>query len=168
MSFSADVVIHCDGACSGNPGPGGFGAWLKAASGAEREVVGGEMDTTNNRMEMRALLESLRAITRPSKIEVVSDSKYVINGMEDWHKGWIARGWKNVKNDDIWKELLVAAAPHQIQYRWVKGHNGHPGNERADALAGEGVQLALQAKGPTLLLRHPVAPVPTPSAPKLR
>ncbi|CUW41541.1 ribonuclease HI, degrades RNA of DNA-RNA hybrids [Magnetospirillum sp. XM-1] len=137
------VEIYTDGACSGNPGPGGWGAILRFR-GIERELKGGEAQTTNNRMEMTAVLVALNTLTRPCAIDLYTDSEYVKKGMTEWLRGWKARGWKTadkkpVKNDDLWKALDEAAARHRISWHWVKGHAGHPENERADALAREGI-----------------------------
>jgi ribonuclease HI len=140
---SESVEIYTDGACSGNPGPGGWGAILRF-KGIERELKGGEAQTTNNRMEMTAVLVALNTLTRPCAIDLYTDSEYVKKGMTEWLRGWKARGWKTadkkpVKNDDLWKALDEAAARHRISWHWVKGHAGHPENERADALARKGV-----------------------------
>ena len=137
------VVIHTDGACTGNPGPGGWGALL--VSGVhERELFGGAAQTTNNRMELSAVIEALGALKGPCHVVVYTDSSYVQKGISEWIHAWKARGWKTadkkpVKNDDLWRLLDVAAARHEIEWRWVKGHAGDPGNERADALANRGV-----------------------------
>ncbi|MGZ8363143.1 MAG: ribonuclease HI [Caulobacteraceae bacterium] len=138
------VVIYTDGACSGNPGPGGWGAVL--ISGAhEREICGGETATTNNRMELMAAIQALDALKKPCKVELHTDSKYVMTGITEWLPGWKARGWKTaaktpVKNDDLWRRLDEARLRHDVQWRWVKGHNGHELNERADALARKGLE----------------------------
>jgi ribonuclease HI len=137
------VHIYTDGACKGNPGPGGWGALLKY-NGEEREMFGGEASTTNNRMEMMAVIEALRALKRPSKVLLHTDSTYVMKGITEWIHGWKARGWRTaakepVKNVDLWKALDTEVARHQIEWKWVKGHSGHDGNERADALANKGV-----------------------------
>ena len=141
--------MYTDGACKGNPGPGGWGALL-TWSGTEKELFGGELDTTNNRMEMMAVIEGLNALKQPCTITLYIDSQYVLKGMTEWLKGWKARGWMTaskepVKNVDLWQRLdaLVNTAGHKIDWRWVKGHAGHPGNERADALANCGVDVAL-------------------------
>ncbi len=138
------VDIYTDGACSGNPGPGGWGAILRAG-GHEKELFGGEPSTTNNRMEMTAVIRALQALTRPVQVRVHTDSQYVQKGISEWIHGWKRRGWKTadnkpVKNDDLWRELDQLAAVHQIQWLWVKGHAGHPENERADELARRGVE----------------------------
>lgn len=139
------VIIYTDGACKGNPGPGGWGVLLKA-EGVERELFGGEDLTTNNRMELMAVIEALRALKRPCDVTLFLDSEYVRKGITEWVKGWKARGWKTaskqpVKNVDLWQILddLVTNSPHHIEWQWVKGHAGDPGNERADALANRGV-----------------------------
>lgn len=139
------VIIHTDGACKGNPGPGGWGAVLQAGGGHEKELWGGEAHTTNNRMELMAAIMALEALTRPCKVELHTDSKYVMQGITEWIRGWKARGWKNaegkpVKNDDLWKRLDAARARHDVKWRWVKGHAGHELNERADSLANRGVE----------------------------
>lgn len=137
------VVIHTDGACRGNPGPGGWGARL--AFGAHvRELCGGEPDTTNNRMEMMAAIQALEALKEPCAVTLFTDSVYVRSGILEWLPGWKARGWKTaskqpVKNVDLWRRLDAARLPHQVDWRWVKGHAGDPGNEAADALANRGI-----------------------------
>jgi ribonuclease HI len=138
------VEIFTDGACKGNPGPGGWGAWL-VAGGKEKEMFGGESNTTNNRMELKAVIEALTALTRPCDVIVHTDSQYVQKGISEWIHGWKKRGWKTaakepVKNADLWMALDEAQARHKIEWRWVKGHAGHEGNERADALANRGVE----------------------------
>jgi ribonuclease HI len=138
-----EIVIYADGACRGNPGPGGWGAWMK--SGAhERELFGGERLTTNNRMELTAVIEALAALKRPSVVTIYTDSSYVKDGITSWIRGWKARGWrtadnKPVKNIELWQRLDALNASHKVQWRWVKGHAGDPGNERADRLANRGV-----------------------------
>ena len=142
--MTPDVVIYTDGACSGNPGPGGWGAIL--ISGAhERELWGGEGLTTNNRMELYAAISALEALKRPCRVELHTDSQYVRQGITEWISGWKARGWRTaakapVKNDDLWKRLDSARARHEVSWRWVKGHAGHPLNERADELARRGCE----------------------------
>jgi ribonuclease HI len=144
-----EVVIYTDGACKGNPGPGGWGAWLKSGA-TEKELFGGELNTTNNRMELTAVIEGLGALKRPCKVLLYLDSQYVRMGITEWVRGWKARGWRTstkqpVKNVELWQQLdkLVAEGGHQIEWRWVKGHSGDPGNERADMLANKGVDRAL-------------------------
>ncbi len=139
------VVIYTDGACKGNPGPGGWGVYLR--SGAhEKELWGGEAETTNNRMELTAVIEALKALKRPCRVQLYLDSEYVRKGITEWIRGWKAKGWKTaarqpVKNADLWQALdaLVHGGVHQIEWHWVRGHAGDPGNERADALANRGV-----------------------------
>lgn len=138
------IEIFTDGACKGNPGIGGWGA-LMVAGEHKKELFGGERDTTNNRMELRAVIEALNALTRPCAVVVHTDSQYVQKGISEWIHGWKARGWKTaakapVKNVDLWQALDAAQARHQIEWRWVKGHAGHVGNEAADALANRGVE----------------------------
>ena len=137
------VEIYTDGACSGNPGPGGWGAVLRWR-GTERELFGGEPATTNNRMELTAAIEALRALTRPSVVVLTTDSVYVKNGVTSWIHNWKRNGWrtadkKPVKNADLWQALDAEAGRHEVTWKWVKGHAGHPDNERADALARQGV-----------------------------
>ena len=134
-----DVEIFTDGACKGNPGPGGWGAVLRS-SGKEREISGGEKLTTNNRMELMAAIEALRALKKPCHVQLWTDSNYVRDGITKWIHGWRRNGWKTsdkkpVKNAELWQALLDASAPHRVDWHWVKGHAGHPENERADALA---------------------------------
>lgn len=133
------ILVHTDGACLGNPGPGGWAALLQC-QGHEREISGGERDTTNNRMELMAAIRALEALTVPCHITLVTDSQYVRLGITQWMEGWIRKGWKNsagkpVKNQDLWERLNSAAARHSIDWRWIKGHSGHPENERVDQLA---------------------------------
>ena len=144
-----EVQIYTDGACKGNPGPGGWGAWLKSGA-TEKELFGGELNTTNNRMELKAVIEGLGALKRPCKVILYLDSQYVRMGITEWIRGWKAKGWltstkQPVKNVELWQELdkLVSQGGHQIEWRWVKGHSGDPGNERADMLANKGVERAL-------------------------
>ena len=144
-----EVQIYTDGACKGNPGPGGWGAWLKSGA-TEKDLFGGELNTTNNRMELQAVIEGLAALKRPCKVTLYLDSQYVRQGITEWIKGWKAKGWltaakQPVKNVELWKQLdtLVQEGGHQIEWRGVKGHSGDPGNERADALANKGVDKAL-------------------------
>jgi ribonuclease HI len=140
------VEIYTDGACKGNPGPGGWGALLKSAS-TQKELFGGEALTTNNRMELTAVIEALTDLKRPCHVTLHVDSQYVLKGMTEWMTGWKARGWKTatkqaVKNVDLWQRLdqLVNTAGHKIDWRWVRGHTGDPGNEYADALANRGAE----------------------------
>lgn len=140
------VVIYTDGACKGNPGPGGWGALLRWGE-HEKELFGGEALTTNNRMELTAVIRALELLKRSSRVEVHTDSQYVQKGISEWIRGWKTRGWmtadrKPVKNADLWQVLDALAAQHQISWHWVRGHAGHPGNERADALANKGVASA--------------------------
>ncbi|MBN8754907.1 MULTISPECIES: ribonuclease HI [Variovorax] len=144
-----EVVIYTDGACKGNPGPGGWGAWLKSGT-TEKDLFGGELNTTNNRMELTAVIEGLAALKRPCKVLLYLDSQYVRKGITEWIRGWKAKGWvtaskQPVKNVELWQRLdkLVTEGGHQIEWRWVKGHSGDPGNERADMLANKGVDKAL-------------------------
>jgi len=145
------VHLFTDGACSGNPGPGGWAFILRhPASGAEKESSGGEPTTTNNRMELMAVIAGLTSLTRPSEVDLYSDSQYVLKGLREWLSAWKARGWrtadkKPVKNQDLWERLDAAAARHQIDWKWVKGHSGDPGNENADRLANKGLEAALLA-----------------------
>ena len=138
------VEIHTDGACKGNPGPGGWGVRLQSGQHVQ-ELFGGELNTTNNRMEMMAVIEALGALKGPCRVVLYTDSSYVQKGITEWISGWKARGWrtadkKPVKNEDLWRLLDAAAARHRVEWRWVKGHAGDPGNERADALANRGVE----------------------------
>jgi ribonuclease HI len=138
------VEIYTDGACKGNPGPGGWGALLVFGD-ARRELFGGESHTTNNRMELIAVINALAALTRPCAVRLYTDSVYVKNGIEQWIHNWKKNGWKTtnkkpVKNCDLWQTLDHETARHQIEWHWVKGHANHPGNERADALANQGVE----------------------------
>ncbi|XOT95367.1 ribonuclease HI [Alcaligenes pakistanensis] len=142
------VDIWTDGACKGNPGLGGWGALL-CHGGREKTICGGEPDTTNNRMELMAVIEALKALKRPCQVRVHTDSQYVQKGMNEWLPGWKARGWrtadkKPVKNADLWQELEKLAAKHELSWLWVRGHAGDPGNERADELANQGVEIARQ------------------------
>ncbi len=142
-----DVVrIYTDGACKGNPGPGGWGALLRSGT-HERELCGGERATTNNRMELTAVIRALEALEQPARVEVYTDSEYVKNGITEWLAAWKRRGWKTadrkpVKNVDLWQALEAAAARHEVSWHWVRGHSGHAENERADALANRGVAAA--------------------------
>lgn len=143
-----DLFAYTDGACSGNPGPGGWGVVLQARVGdtivKERELNGGEADTTNNRMELMAAISALEALTRPVEITITTDSAYVKNGVTTWIHGWKRNGWrtadkKPVKNVDLWQRLEEAQARHKVRWEWIKGHAGHPENERADELARAGM-----------------------------
>lgn len=144
MTSMTPVEIYTDGACKGNPGPGGWGALLRT-SGHEKELFGGERNTTNNRMELLAVISALNALSRPCAIILHTDSQYVKNGITTWIHGWKKNGWKTsdkkpVKNADLWLQLDEAQKRHQIDWRWVKGHSGHEFNERADELANRGVE----------------------------
>ena len=143
MSTPDFVEIFTDGACKGNPGPGGWGALLRFGA-QEKELFGGEANTTNNRMELMAVIMALETLKRPCQVKVWLDSQYVKNGIESWIHGWKKNGWKTadkkpVKNAELWQRLDAARAQHQVEWAWVKGHAGHAGNERADALANKGV-----------------------------
>ncbi len=146
---SAVVEIWTDGACKGNPGPGGWGALLRSGAN-ERELFGGAADTTNNRMELMAVIEALAALKRPCEVVVHTDSQYVKNGITEWLAQWERRGWKTadrkpVKNLELWQQLDRQVRRHSVRWRWVRGHAGDPGNERADALANRGVEQVLGA-----------------------
>ena len=142
-----EIEIYTDGACRGNPGPGGWGALLIAGD-ARRELSGAEPATTNNRMEMMGAIEALRALKRPVRVILYTDSKYVCTGIEEWLPNWKKRGWKTadrkpVKNQDLWQALDEARTPHEVTWKWVKGHAGNEGNERVDALANEAIDAML-------------------------
>ena len=146
------VTIHTDGACSGNPGPGGWGALLRY-DGREKALSGGEPLTTNNRMELTAAIEALRALKKPCAVEIHTDSQYLRHGITDWIHGWKANGWrtsarKPVKNIDLWQQLDDAMKPHRITWHWVRGHAGDPDNERADELARAGMAPFLRSEAP--------------------
>ncbi len=148
------VTIYTDGACKGNPGPGGWGVLLKSGA-TERELFGGELGTTNNRMELMAVIQALQALKRPCAVTLYLDSQYVLKGITEWLPGWKAKGWRTagkqpVKNVELWQQLdeLVHRGGHEIDWRWVRGHNGDAGNERADALANMGVEVALGQRKP--------------------
>ncbi len=137
------ISAYTDGACRGNPGPGGWGALLRC-EGKEKEFWGGELQTTNNRMELMAAIQALENITSPSQVEITTDSQYVMKGITEWLPNWIKRNWmtaakKPVKNADLWKRLQTATQKHEVSWKWVRGHQGHEGNERADQLANRGV-----------------------------
>ena len=144
------VKIYADGACKGNPGPGGWGALL-VKGGVEKELFGGESATTNNRMELTAAIRALDALTRACEVDIYTDSQYVQKGMTEWVNNWKRRGWRTadrqpVKNVDLWQQLETAAARHKVSWHWVRGHAGHEGNERADALANRGVEHKLTGR----------------------
>jgi len=147
--MSEPVVIYTDGACKGNPGPGGWGAWLRWGE-HEKELFGGEPATTNNRMELTAVIESLALLKRRTPVAIYTDSEYVKNGITTWIHGWKKRGWrtadnKPVKNIELWQRLDALVAQHAVEWHWVRGHTGDPGNERADALANKGVDSLRRA-----------------------
>jgi ribonuclease HI len=140
------VTMATDGACKGNPGPGGWGVVIRSGT-SEKELSGGEANTTNNRMEMTAAIRGLEALKRPCQITLMTDSRYVMDGLTKWLPGWLRNGWRTasrapVKNADLWQELLAASKPHRIKWEWVKGHAGHPENERADKLASDAAVAA--------------------------
>ncbi|HET9645773.1 MAG TPA: ribonuclease HI [Burkholderiaceae bacterium] len=142
------VVVYTDGACKGNPGPGGWGVWMRYGE-HERELWGGEKLTTNNRMELTAVIQALEALKRPCRVTLYTDSEYVRNGITTWIHNWKRRGWTTaskqpVKNVELWRELDELAGKHEIDWRWVRGHAGDPGNERADSLANRGVGSAMK------------------------
>jgi ribonuclease HI len=142
-----DILIYTDGACRGNPGPGGWGVWLQS-DGKEKEIYGGQQETTNNRMELTAAIRGLTSLKLDCKVILYTDSQYVRKGITEWIAQWKQRGWKTsakkpVKNADLWHELDEAIASHQVEWRWVKGHSGDPGNERADELANRGIDEML-------------------------
>jgi ribonuclease HI len=144
-----DAVIYTDGACSGNPGPGGWGAVLRYG-GHLKEIHGGERSTTNNRMELTAAIRALESLKRPSSVQLYTDSRYLLDGITKWLPGWERNGWKTaskqpVKNADLWRRLVEAKQPHTVTWHWVKGHEGDPGNERADELARLGISEAIAA-----------------------
>ncbi|RUQ28106.1 MAG: ribonuclease HI [Candidatus Competibacteraceae bacterium] len=139
------MTLFTDGACSGNPGPGGWGALLRYGA-HEKELSGGEPATTNNRMEMLAVIHGLEALKKPAQVRIYTDSQYVMKGMTEWLAGWKRRGWKTadrqpVKNMDLWQRLEAAMTPHQVEWQWVRGHSGHPENERVDQLARAAIVL---------------------------
>ncbi len=137
--MSTKVELYCDGACSGNPGVGGYGAILRYG-GREKELSGAAGETTNNRMEMTAAIAALESLTRPCRVVITTDSQYLVKGMTEWIQGWVRKGWVNSKkepvlNRDLWERLLELSRVHTLEWRWVRGHNGHPENERCDELA---------------------------------
>ncbi|MBB5711549.1 ribonuclease HI [Sphingomonas xinjiangensis] len=141
MTELSHVEMFTDGACKGNPGKGGWGVLLRMGD-TEKELSGGEPHTTNNRMELMAAIQGLKALKRPCRVTLSTDSRYVMDGLTKWIHGWLKNGWrtadkKPVKNAELWQELLAAAEPHRVEWVWVKGHAGHPGNERADKLASD-------------------------------
>ena len=145
----SQVTIYTDGACRGNPGPGGWGVLLTAGE-HEKTLCGGELETTNNRMELMAAIKAMEALHKPTQVLLVTDSKYVMQGINEWLKNWKKRNWltaakKPVKNVDLWQRLDQALQPHQVQWQWVKGHAGHQGNERADQLANQGIDDLLHS-----------------------
>ncbi|VXC70041.1 ribonuclease HI [Sphingomonas sp. 8AM] len=150
MTELTQVELFTDGACKGNPGPGGWGAVIRAGK-HEKELAGGEPLTTNNRMELTAAIQGLNALTRPCRVTLSTDSRYVMDGLTKWIHGWQKNGWKTadkkpVKNADLWQALLEAARPHRVDWKWVKGHAGHPENERADRLASDAAVEAGRTK----------------------
>ena len=149
MTEMSHVEIATDGACKGNPGPGGWGVVLRMGS-TEKEMSGGEKLTTNNRMELTAAIEGLNALKRPCRVTLSTDSRYVMDGLTKWIHGWRRNGWKTsdkkpVKNAELWQALIEASAPHRVEWVWVKGHAGHPDNERADRLASDAAIAAAKA-----------------------
>lgn len=149
MPIESIITIYADGGCRGNPGPGGWGVLLKAGN-AEKELWGNEPTTTNNRMELTAVIRALQALKRPSTVQIHTDSQYVQKGISQWIHNWKRNGWrtadkKPVKNADLWQALDILAQQHSIEWLWIKGHAGHPGNERADALANRGIDELLSS-----------------------
>jgi len=141
---NSEILIFADGACSGNPGPGGYGAILRT-NGNEMEISGSEPETTNNRMELMAVIAALESLTRPSKVKVITDSSYVVKGITEWMPNWLKNNWRNsqnkpVLNRDLWERLLNVVSKHQVTWHWIKGHDGHPENERCDRLATEAIK----------------------------
>jgi ribonuclease HI len=150
MNELPHVEIATDGACKGNPGPGGWGAVIRFGE-REKDISGGETPTTNNRMELMAAIRALEALNKPCRVTLSTDSKYVMDGLTKWIHGWRKNGWKTadrkpVKNADLWQELVAASAPHRIEWKWVKGHAGHPDNERADKLASDAALAVMRGK----------------------
>ncbi|HCB76016.1 MAG TPA: ribonuclease HI [Sphingomonas bacterium] len=146
MTELPHVEIATDGACKGNPGPGGWGALIRHGA-REKELSGGEPLTTNNRMELMAAIQGLNALKKPCRVTLSTDSRYVMDGLTKWVKGWLKNGWKTadkkpVKNAELWQALIAAAEPHRVEWKWVKGHAGHPDNERADKLASDAALAA--------------------------
>ena len=146
-----EVEIFTDGACRGNPGPGGWGALLRSGD-REKEIYGGDLDTTNNRMELTAAIRALEALKRPCRVVLYTDSEYLRRGISEWLMKWKRNGWrtanrKPVKNEDLWRELDELSGRHEVIWRWVRGHAGHPENERADQLANRGIEQLLQQAG---------------------
>jgi ribonuclease HI len=144
------VEIYADGACSGNPGPGGYGALLRFGD-KEKEISGHEELTTNNRMELMAVISALESLKKPCKVTVTTDSNYIVKGMTEWIAGWIKNNWRNsqkkdVLNRDLWERLLKAVSPHEVEWVWIKGHSGHPENERCDKLAPEAIKRTTKSK----------------------
>ncbi len=163
--MTPQVVIYTDGACRGNPGPGGWGALLMFGD-KEKELTGGEPLTTNNRMELMAAIQALEALTRSCRVELHTDSQYVRNGVTEWIHGWKKRGWltadkKPVKNEDLWRRLDAARERHTVDWRWVKGHAGHPLNERVDALANKGLDEGLGRQAPVKASRSTASQGPS-------
>jgi ribonuclease HI len=149
--MSMNVEIFCDGACSGNPGPGGYGAILRYG-GHEKELSGAEAETTNNRMELTGAISALESLKRPCSVVLTSDSQYLVKGMTEWLDGWVKKGWKNSKkepvlNQDLWARLLKLAKIHRIEWVWVRGHDGHPENERCDELARKALEKFKNVNG---------------------
>ncbi|WP_294262545.1 ribonuclease HI [uncultured Sphingomonas sp.] len=146
MTELPHVEIATDGACKGNPGPGGWGALIRHGA-REKELSGGEALTTNNRMELMAAIQGLNALKKPCRVTLSTDSRYVMDGLTKWVRGWLKNGWKTadrkpVKNAELWQALIAAAEPHRVEWKWVKGHAGHPDNERADKLASDAALAA--------------------------
>lgn len=144
-----NVTMYTDGACTGNPGPGGYGAIIEDEGGGVREVLGGEKRTTNNRMELMAVIRGLESLEPAISVRIISDSQYVVKGMTQWIHGWKRKGWKTasggaVKNRDLWVRLSELVGQRQVEWEWVRGHAGHPGNERADALARQAIEDGLE------------------------
>lgn len=148
--MSTKIEIFCDGACSGNPGPGGYGAILRKGV-TEKELSGGEINTTNNRMELTAAISALEALTRPCSVSVTTDSQYLVKGITEWIFAWIKKGWINSKkepvlNRDLWERLYSLTTKHRVEWKWVRGHSGHPENERCDELARDAITRVLAAE----------------------